>query len=128
MAAAASSTATPYIFDRIALVILPKGLGKGDLTGLMKDYIDIYDRADTALSFRPTMTFGDTAFRDRQVIFTEKSSTVISREVGKVGTRDREKIVMRKTYQLDRPNHDAGNDRIKADIVMNCIYYELTAP
>ena len=86
-----------YIFDRIALVIPPNGLGRGDLTGLMKDYIDVHDHDDTDMSLQPVLKFRDGAFRARQLTSTEKSS---SKEVGKVWTRDRIKTTMRTTYQL----------------------------
>ena len=115
-----------YIFDRTALVILPKGTAKGDLGGLMSSYIDAFNTVGSDMSLRSVMKFQDGAFQNRELTLTEKSSKVISQEVGKVGTRDREKTIMRKTYHLDRPG--PWDERIQGDIVMDCINYVLTAP
>jgi hypothetical protein len=115
-----------YIFDRTALVILPKGVAKGDLGGLMTGYVDVFDATDSDIALQTAMKFRDGAFIDRQLTLTETSSKVISSEVGKVGTRDREKTIMRKTYHLDRPG--PWDERVQGDMVMDCINYMLTAP
>jgi hypothetical protein len=112
-----------YVFDRTALVILPRSVAKGDLGGLMTGYVDVFDATDGDMALQTAMKFRDGAFRDRQLTLTETSSKVISSEVG---TRDREKTIMRKTYHIDRPG--PSDARIQGDIVMDCINYLLTAP
>jgi hypothetical protein len=113
------------MFDRMTLLIMPRELAKGELTGLMKGYITNFNAADENSGLVRVMKFESSLNPDQKVVLTEKSSKSISVEKGKIGTRDRSKMLDRKTYHFERTD---GDEPRQADIVMDCIEYEVTAP
>ena len=114
------------LFDRNAFLIMPKALAKGDITGLTSGEIFTFDAADNNSGFVPVMKFARGAYPDQKIILTEKSSRNISEQHGHQGTREKSTVVTRKTYHYQRLGWSDALD--EADVTMDCIEYELTAP
>ena len=113
-------------FDRNALLVLPADFAKGDIAGLGKGQIYAFEADADPLSLKPAMSFTRTAYPDQKVVLTEKSRKTISRIKGHLGTREtytgRLKIIYhykRTGWQFELP---------EADIAMDCIEKEITAP
>ncbi|SRR5579871_891558 len=117
---------TTIEFDRNALLIMPKELAKGDITGLVKSEIFTFDAADNNSGLQPTMNFARAAYPDQKVVLAEKSSKTLSTQTGHVGTREKSTAISRKTYRYQRLGW--GDHPIEADIAMDCIEYTLSAP
>jgi hypothetical protein len=114
------------VFDRDTFQIMPKALAKGDIAGLTGGEIFAFDAADNDSGFMPVMKFARGAFPDQKIVLTEKSSKKVSEQSGHVGSRERTTTNYRKTYHYQRLGWSDSPD--EADIVMECIEYELTAP
>ena len=112
-------------FDRNSFLIMPAALARGDISGLIKGQIFTFDAADEDSGFKPTMKFARGFYPDQKIVLTEKSSKKISEQNGHVGTRERTMTTYRKTYHYQRLG---WTDEPEADIAMDCIEYELTAP
>ena len=112
-------------FDRNTFPIMPKALAKGDIAGLVKSEIFAFDADDNNSGFMTTMKFARGAYPDQKIVLTEKSSKKISEQNGHVGTREKTTTNFRKTYRYQRLGWP---DSPEADIVMECIEYQLTAP
>ena len=72
------------------------------------------------------MKFARGAFPDQQIVLTEKSSKKISEQTGHVGTREQTTELTRKVYHYKRLGWEDG--KLDADIAMDCIEYNLSAP
>jgi hypothetical protein len=116
---------TAVTFDRNSFLIMPKALARGDLAGLANSPIFAFDADDNNSGFMTTMKFARGAYPDQQIVLTEKSSKRISEQKGSVGTRDKTTTNFRKTYHYQRLGWP---DSPEADIVMDCVEYQLTAP
>jgi hypothetical protein len=114
------------VFDRNSFVIMPKEIAKGDIAGLSKGDIFTFDAADNNSGFEKVMKFARGAFPDQQIVLTEKSSKKISEQTGHVGTRDQTTELSRKVYHYKRLGWEDG--KLEADISMDCIEYNLSAP
>ena len=115
------------VFDRQSLVILPKGVADGDIAGLAKSGIYVFDAEhDEELEFKPSLKFARGAYPDQNVVLTEKSSKEISKKSGHLGTRETFTGRYRKTYHYQRKGWQF--DLPEADIVMDCIETHITAP
>lgn len=114
------------IFDRNQLLVMPKELARGDISGLTSGEISAFDAADNNSGFMPVMKFARGAYPDQKIVLTEKSSKKISEKTGHVGTRERSVVTTRKAYRYQHLYPDGTPD--EADITMDCIEYELTAP
>jgi hypothetical protein len=113
------------MFDRYALVVLPKKLAGGDLHGFIRGAIDIFNLKSDGDGFQPKMEFTSGAYEGQGVTLTETASRNISVKHGSVGSRDESTTVMRKTYRL-KP---VSTTRVpEGDIAMDCLEYMLTAP
>jgi hypothetical protein len=112
---------TSILFDRMNLVMMPKQVADGDIAGLSKGYVLYFEADGSNDALQPVMKFGDGT-----IVLTQKSSKLISRENGHVGTREKSFETYRRTYHIVK-NGDPDKD-IDADITMRCMYYLLTAP
>ena len=117
---------TTMMFDRNSFVIMPKELARGDLAGLSKSEIFTFDAADNNSGFEKVMKFARAALPDQQIVLTETSSRMVSRQNGHVGTREKSTEMSRKVYHYKRLGWENG--KLEADITMDCIEYMLTAP
>jgi hypothetical protein len=113
------------IFDRYALIMLPKKLANGDLRGLIRGNIDIFNLTSGGDGFQPTMEFTSGTYADQTITLTETDSRKISGKRGQVGTRGETTDVFRKTYRFKQVAPRASPE---ATIVMDCLEYQLTAP
>jgi hypothetical protein len=116
---------TAIVFDRNSLLIMPKALAKGDITGLVKSEIFSFDANDNNSGLMPTMKFARGAYPDQKIVLTEKSSKKISEQTGHVGSREKTTTSYRKTYHYQRLG---WQDSPGAEVAMDCIEYMLTAP
>jgi hypothetical protein len=116
---------TAFTFDRNTFLIMPKALATGDIAGLAKSDIFAFDAEDSNSGFMTTMKFARDAYPDQKIVLTEKSSNKISEQKGHVGSREKTTTTFSKTYHYERLG---WTDNPKADIVMKCIEYQLTAP
>jgi len=116
---------TTVTFDRNAFLIMPKGLARGDIAGLVNSEIFAFEADDNNSGFMTTMKFARGAYPDQTIVLTEKSSKKISEQTGHLGTREKTTTTFRKTYHYQRIGWP---DSPEADIVMDCIQYMLTAP
>jgi hypothetical protein len=110
---------------RNTFLIMPKALATGDIAGLAKSDIFAFDAEDNNSGFMTTMKFARDAYPDQKIVLTEKSSKKISEQKGHVGSREKTTATFSKTYHYERLG---WTDNPKADIVMKCIEYQLTAP
>ena len=117
---------TAALFDRNAFLIMPKELAKGDIAGLIKGEIFTFDAADNNSGFQTVMKFARGAFPDQKIELTEKSSKKISEQNGHVGSRDTSSVISRKAYHFTR--FGWADQPIQADITMDCIEYQMSAP
>jgi hypothetical protein len=117
---------TAYLFDRNSFLIMPKTLAKGEIAGLTNSEIFAFDADDNNSGFLPVMKFARGAYPDQKVVLTEKSSKKISQSNGHIGTREKSLTMTRKTYHYERLGHREQPET--ADIVMDCLEYEVTAP
>jgi hypothetical protein len=116
---------TAFTFDRNTFLIMPKALATGDIAGLAKSDIFAFDAEDSNSGFLTTMKFARDAYPDQKIVLTEKSSNKISEQKGHVGSHEKTTTTFSKTYHYERLG---WTDNPKADIVMKCIEYQLTAP
>src|SRR3981081_1571190 len=116
---------TTVTFDRNAFLIMPKGLARGDIAGLVNSEIFAFEADDNNSGFMTTMKFARGAYPDQTIVLTAKSSKKISEQPGPLGTREKTTTTFRKTYHYQRIGWP---DSPEADIVMDCIQYMLTAP
>src|SRR5258708_29400010 len=116
---------TTLIFDRYSLVTLPKKLASGDLRGFIRGNIDIFNLTSNGDGFQPTMEFTSGAYADQTITLTETDSRKGSRKRGQVGTRDETTDVFRKTYRFKQVSPRALPE---ANIIVDCLEYQLTAP
>jgi hypothetical protein len=112
-------------FDRNTFLIIPRAFAIGDIAGLAKSEIFAFDADDNNSGFMTTMKFARGAYPDQRIVLTEKSSKKISERRGNVGTREKTTTTFTKTYHYERLGR---TDKPEADIVMQCIEYQLTAP
>jgi hypothetical protein len=117
---------TAVVFDRNAFLIMPKELAKGDIAGLVKDEIFTFDAADNNSGFQSVMKFSRGAFPDQKIELIEKASKTISEAHGNVGTREKSTVISKKTYHFTRYGY--ADQPTQADIAMDCIEYEMSAP
>jgi hypothetical protein len=117
---------TAVIFDRNALLIMRKALGKGEIAGLMNSPIFTFETADNNSGFLPVMKFANGAYPDQKIVLTEKSSKAISEQKGHIGRREKSTVTYRKTYRYERIGY--RDEPEQADIVMECIEHMVTAP
>ena len=117
---------TSVLFDRNAFLIMPKELAKGDIAGLIKDEIFTFDADDNNSGFQPIMKFARGAFPDQKIELSEKSSKKISEQNGHVGARETSTRASKKTYHFIR--FGWADQPIEADIAMDCIEYQMSAP
>jgi hypothetical protein len=82
-----------------------------------------YDADDNG--FMTTMKFARGADPDQKIVLTEKSSKKIFEQKGHVGSREKTTTTFSKTYHYERLG---WTGKPEADIVMECIEYQLTAP
>ena len=116
---------TPGVFDRNSFLIMPRALGKGDVGGLASSEIFSFDADDNNSGFVPVMKFSRGAYPDQKIVLTEKSSKKIFEQSGHLGTREKTTTSYRKTYHYERVGWANSPE---ADIAMECIEYQLTAP
>jgi hypothetical protein len=85
-----------------------------------------FDADDNNSGLKSEMKFSRGAYPEQKVALKETSSRRISEQRGHVGTREKSTVMSRKTYHYERLGWDRGPS--EADITMDCIEYELTAP
>src|SRR3982075_3248734 len=108
---------TTVTFDRNAFLIMPKGLARGDIAGLVNSEIFAFDADDNNSGFMTTMKFARGADPDQKIVLTEKSSKKISEQEGHVGSREKTTTTFRKTYHYQRIGWP---DSPKADHPQDC--------
>jgi hypothetical protein len=118
-------------FDRNFLVVMPADLGKGDIKGLEKSGIYAFEAdrdpmVDGGPIFKPEISFTRTAYPDQKIVLTEKSKKTISERHGHLGTRETSTGHYRIIYRYKRTGWQF--DLPEADIVMDCVEKEITAP
>jgi hypothetical protein len=84
-----------------------------------------YDADDNNSGFMTTMKFARGAYPDQKIVLTEKSSERISEQKGHLGSREKTTTTFSKTHHYKRLG---WTGKPEADIVMECIEYQLTAP
>jgi hypothetical protein len=84
-----------------------------------------YDADDNNSGFMTTMEFARGAYPDQKIVLTEKSSERISEQKGHLGSREKTTTTFSKTHHYKRLG---WTGKPEADIVMECIEYQLTAP
>jgi hypothetical protein len=117
-------------FDLHIFLIMPPDFAKGDITGLAKGDIFAFEYQDKDTDdwgvVPKTFTFVRGAYPDQKIVLTEKSSKVISRQNGHLGTRETTTSRYRATYHYQRLGWE--QDPADADIVMDCFEKQITAP
>lgn len=113
------------MFDRNSLVIMPRELAHGDLKGITKDYITMYEAMDTIGGLKPSMDFERAGFPDQKLKLTQTSSKVVFEKHDKLGTRDRSQVISRRSYRLAA---QLWNEQVDKPIAMQCMEFEVTAP
>src|SRR5581483_10205667 len=94
------------MFDRNSLVIMPREVAGGDISGLAKSEIFTFDADDNNSGLEKVLKFSRGAYPDQKVVLTEKSSKTISQQNGHVGTRETSRMVSRKLYHYERLGWD----------------------
>jgi hypothetical protein len=117
-------------FDRNAFLIMPSDLANGDIAGIAKGQIFAFEyeaRDSDDWGLKPTtLTFVRGAYPDQKIVLTEKSTKVISKQNGHLGSRETFTSRYRTTYRYQRLGweYDIG----EADITMDCFEKQITAP
>jgi hypothetical protein len=123
-----SGDAPVIIFNRSALIMLPKAWVKGSLLASVNDRLlsSSFRATDNNSGLVPTMVFTRADHSNEKLTLTEISSKTISDAHGPAGRQPRSEQIAtyRKVYRWVSDSIYEG----PYDITMDCVNYELSAP